>query len=414
MSELHAPPEIPPPQDPVPPPAPPHQPPIGDPVPAPLPPGQPPLGDPQPAPSPAPPGPPPIHEPPAQPPDVQPPAPINEPPPLQMQAAQIGQQQMQAQPNHWTTASAPVAPTAQPVARYGVIHQTDYSYQSLVTLSQQYLHLTPRNFAHQQTVSHQIQVDPAPEDACGTYDYFANSTRKLTVTVPHQTLIVRAESVVEVFARPTLPQLAISAPWEEVQAAMRQPHGAADLDPYQYLYNSPHIQCNAALRDYALASFTPGRPLFDAAFDLTCRITDDFEFDPDATNIHTTLDEVMEGRRGVCQDFAHLMIGCLRAIGLPSRYVSGYILTHPPEGQARLIGADASHAWASLWSPESGWVDFDPTNRCLVQHEHITLGWGRDYSDVTPLRGIVLGGGTQLLGVSVTVTPITQGQNTLV
>jgi transglutaminase-like putative cysteine protease len=312
------------------------------------------------------------------------------------------------------TAPMPVAARSQPVARYGVIHQTDYNYQSVVTLSQQYLHLTPRNFIHQQTVSHQIQVDPTPEDACGGFDYFANSTRKLTVTVPHQMLIVRAESVVEVFARPTLQEVGRGAPWEELQAAMCQSLGAADLDPYQYLYNSPHIQCTAALRDYALASFTPGRPLLEAAFELTCRISDDFEFDPDATNIHTTLDEVMQGRRGVCQDFAHLMIGCLRAIGLPARYVSGYILTHPPEGQARLIGADASHAWASLWSPVFGWVDFDPTNRCLVQHEHITLGWGRDYSDVTPLRGIVLGGGTQLLGVSVTVTPITQVQKTLI
>ena len=302
----------------------------------------------------------------------------------------------------------------QPLARYSVIHQTDYNYQSVVTLSQQYLHLTPRNFGYQQTVSHQIQVDPAPEDSCDSLDYFANATRKLTVTVPHQLLIVRTESVVDVYPRPTLQQIAGGAPWEELRTIMGQSVGASDLDPYQYLYNSPHIQCNAALSEYALASFTPGRPLLEAAFELTCRITDDFQFDPDATDIHTTLDEVMAGRRGVCQDFAHMMIGCLRAIGLPARYVSGYILTHPPEGQARLIGADASHAWASLYSPVFGWVDFDPTNRCLVQHEHITLGWGRDYSDVTPLRGIVLGGGTQLLGVSVTVTPITRGQNNLI
>ena len=313
-------------------------------------------------------------------------------------------------PSQETAQSEP----ATAAARYSVIHQTDYSYQSVVALSQQYLHLSPRNFAWQQTVSHQIQVDPAPEDSSDCLDYFANATKKLTVTVPHQMLIVRAESVVDVYPRPTLEQLAGGAPWEDLQAAMRLSAGAADLDPYQYLYNSPHVQCHAALRDYALASFTPGRPLLDAAFDLTCRITDDFQFDPDATNIHTTLDEVMQGRRGVCQDFAHVMIGCLRALGLPARYVSGYILTHPPEGQARLIGADASHAWASLWSPRFGWVDFDPTNRCLVQHEHITLGWGRDYSDVTPLRGIVLGGGSQLLGVSVTVTPLTQEQHNLI
>jgi len=140
--------------------------------------------------------------------------------------------------------------------------------------------------------------------------------------------------------------------------------------------------------------------------DLTQRIFTDFEFDPTATEISTPLEQVFEGRRGVCQDFAHLMIGCLRSIGLPARYVSGYILTHPPEGQPRMIGADASHAWVSVYCPKFGWIDFDPTNRCLVQHEHITLGIGRDFSDVTPLSGIVLGGGEQKLEVKVTVTPM--------
>ncbi len=146
--------------------------------------------------------------------------------------------------------------------------------------------------------------------------------------------------------------------------------------------------------------------MLDAALNLTQRIFDDFEFDPKATEISTPLEEVLRGRRGVCQDFAQLMIGCLRSLGLPARYVSGYILTKPPEGQPRLIGADASHAWVSVFCPGIGWIDFDPTNRCLVQREHITLGWGRDFSDVTPMRGIVLGGGDQELTVSVTVTPL--------
>jgi transglutaminase-like putative cysteine protease len=283
-----------------------------------------------------------------------------------------------------------------------------------VTLSQQYLHLTPRNFDYQQIVTHQIHVDPLPDDSSDGLDYFANATRNLTLTTPHQILIVRAESMVDLYARPGLEQIAGSEPWENLQTAMQQSQGAANLEPFQYLFNSPHVQCGPALRDYALQSFTPGRPLLDAALDLTQRITDDFQFDAEATDLSTTLDEVMQGRRGVCQDFAHLMIGCLRSVGLPARYISGYILTHPAEGQARLIGADASHAWVSLYSPALGWIDFDPTNRCLVQHEHITLAWGRDFSDVTPLRGIVLGGGQQLLGVSVTVTPITQAQNTLI
>ena len=387
------PPDIPPPQ--------PEIPPLQDPTPAPAPPEQPPA-----------PGQPPVQEPPRQ---------FLQPSPMPSQQQQAYKQdpgqfaQAPAAPVLAALADSAPAPAAnQPVARYSVIHQTDYNYQSMVTLSQQYLHLSPRNFDYQQTISHQIQVDPQPEDACDSLDYFANATRKVTVTIPHQMLIVRAESVVDVYPRPGVQQIGGGTAWESLQTAMHQSQGAANLDPYQYLYNSPHIQCSDALRSYALQSFTPGRPLLEAALDLTSRIHDEFQFDPDATDIHTTLDEVLQGRRGVCQDFAHMMIGCLRSLGLPARYVSGYILTHPPEGQARLIGADASHAWTSLWSPVFGWVDFDPTNRCLVQHEHITLGWGRDYSDVTPLRGIVLGGGAQLLSVSVTVTPITQGQNNLI
>ncbi len=399
MSDLTLPPQIPPPtpqEPPVQEPPQPEVPPLHDPVPEPTPPEQPP-----------------------PPPPEQPPLQFKQPSPMpsrQQQAhrqdpAQLAQAQVPAVP---APQQDPADVAAPPVARYSVIHQTDYNYQSVVTLSQQYLHLTPRNFDYQQTISHQIQVDPLPDDTSDRLDYFANATRKITVTMPHQVLIVRTESVVDVYSRPGVQQITGGDAWENLQAAMRQSQGAGNLDPYQYLYNSPHIQCSDALTDYALGSFTPDRPLLEAALDLTRRIADEFQFDPDATNIHTTLDEVLQGRRGVCQDFAHMMIGCLRSLGLPARYVSGYILTHPPEGQARLIGADASHAWASLWSPEFGWVDFDPTNRCLVQHEHITLGWGRDYSDVTPLRGIVLGGGTQLLGVSVTVTPITQGQNNLI
>ena len=298
------------------------------------------------------------------------------------------------------------APLATPVARYSVIHQTDYTYQSMVTLSQQYLHLTPRPFQYQQTLAHRIRVEPIPDDWSEGVDYFGNLTQNITLTTPHQVLVVHAESTIDLYDRPSLTQIAGSVAWESLQSEMSQSQGAATLEPFHFLYSSPHILCSYALQQYALQSFTPGRPLLDAAMDLTQRIFDEFEFDSEATDISTTLDEVLSGRRGVCQDFAHLMIGCLRSIGLPARYVSGYILTHPSEGQSRLIGADASHAWVSVFCPGWGWVDFDPTNRSLVQHEHITLGWGRDFSDVTPLRGIVLGGGQQILGVSVTVTPL--------
>ncbi|MFC0131851.1 transglutaminase family protein [Massilia eurypsychrophila] len=293
--------------------------------------------------------------------------------------------------------------------RYRVVHETRYKYQSSVTLSQQYLHLTPRPFAYQQTESHQIWIDPAANDGSDGTDYFGNNTRHVAITVPHRSLLVHAESVVMLAPRPGLADIAGTLPWESVRDMVTKEKSAATLEACRYLYASPHVTCFPELEAYARISYTPGRPQLDAALDLTHRIFGDFEFDGKATDISTPLEEVLLGRRGVCQDFAHLMIGCLRSVGLPARYMSGYILTHPPAGKPRLIGADASHAWVSVYCPELGWVDFDPTNRRLVQHEHITLGWGRDFSDVTPMRGIVLGGGKQDLDVQVTVTPLPEG-----
>jgi transglutaminase-like putative cysteine protease len=291
-------------------------------------------------------------------------------------------------------------------ARYRVVHETRYSYQGTVCLSQQYLHLTPRSFAFQETESHLIHVDPAVSDSRDGVDYFGNCTRHLSITLPHDSLLVHAASTVALRARPGLAQIGGTPPWESVRDMMGKDKSAATLEACRYLYASPHVPLFPALEAYARQSYTPGRPQLDAALDLTQRIFDEFEFDDKATDISTPLEQVLQGRRGVCQDFTHLMIGCLRSIGLPARYMSGYILTHPPPGKPRLIGADASHAWVSVHCPGLGWVDFDPTNRCLVQHEHITLGWGRDFSDVTPMRGIVLGGGAQALDVQVTVTPL--------
>ena len=300
-------------------------------------------------------------------------------------------------------------PTTPPVARYRVLHETRYHYQSKVSLSQQYLHLTPREFAWQATEAHAIVIDPATNEATEGVDFFGNHTRHIALTLPHDHLVVHAESTVALRSRPELGAIAGSAPWEQVRALMSADTGAATLEAARYLYASPKVAWFAELEAYARASFTPGRPQLDAALDLTRRIHADFEFDPRATDISTPLEQVLRGRRGVCQDFAQLMIGCLRSLGLPARYISGYILTHPPPGKPRLVGADASHAWVSVYCPLLGWVDFDPTNRQLVQHEHITLGWGRDFSDVTPMRGIVLGGGQQQLEVRVTVTPLTPG-----
>ena len=290
--------------------------------------------------------------------------------------------------------------------RYRVVHQTRYTYQNLVTLSQQYLHLSPRPFQHQQTESHHIWVNPLEEDGSNGEDYFGNRVRHITITTPHKMLLVHAESTVILASRPGLAQIKDSASWESLRTMMQQARDPAIREACRYLYASPHVELSPALESYARTSYTPGRPLLEAALELTQRIYCDFEFDATATDISTPLEEVLRGRRGVCQDFTQLMIGCLRSIGLPARYMSGYILTHPPAGQPRMVGADASHAWVSVFCPHLGWVDFDPTNRCLVQQEHITLGWGRDFSDVTPLRGVVLGGGEHELQVNVTVSPL--------
>ena len=237
-------------------------------------------------------------------------------------------------------------------------------------------------------------------------DYFGNNTRHIFITAPHLDLVVLSEFTVTLARRYDLEKLKSSLPWELLRDTILQSKNPATQEACGFLQASPHVSCSMQLRNYASGSYTPGRPQLEAALDLAERIFDDFEFDDKATDISTPLDEVFTGRRGVCQDFAHLMIGCIRSLGLPARYVSGYILTHPPKGQPRMIGADASHAWVSVYCPTLGWVDFDPTNHCLVQHEHITLGIGRDFSDVTPMRGIVLGGGEQELKVKVTVTPL--------
>ncbi|MET3108961.1 transglutaminase-like putative cysteine protease [Oxalobacteraceae bacterium GrIS 2.11] len=291
-------------------------------------------------------------------------------------------------------------------ARYHVMHETEYTYQTPVTLSQQYLHLSPLNFRYQRVESELISIVPSESECIVGHDYFGNGTRHICITVPHRDLVVLSEFSVALARREGPEKLASSLPWEVLRDTILQSKNRATQEACGFLQASPHISCSAQLRDYASISYTPGRPHLDAALDLTQRIFDDFEFDDQATDISTPLDTVFTGRRGVCQDFAHLMIGCIRSLGLPARYVSGYILTHPPEGQPRMIGADASHAWVSVYCPTLGWVDFDPTNHCLVQHEHITLGIGRDFSDVTPMRGIVLGGGDQELQVKVTVTPM--------
>ncbi len=289
--------------------------------------------------------------------------------------------------------------------RYHVVHETLCAYTIAVPFAQHVLHLTPRTLPWQACLAHAIAATPVPSESIERPDYFGNPTRYAVFSSPHDVLSVRAESTVEVDRPSAADALSRSPTWETVAEALRALVPSASLEAAEFVFPSPHVALRPDLLQYAAWSFAPGRPLLEAAFDLSHRIHEDFEFDPTATSIATPLDEVMAHRRGVCQDFAHLMIGCLRALGFAARYVSGYILTTPPPGRERLVGADASHAWVSVFSPGIGWVDFDPTNDRLVGNEHVTLGWGRDFGDVTPMRGVILGGGEQRVEVRVTVAP---------
>ena len=293
--------------------------------------------------------------------------------------------------------------------RLRVVHETRYRYASPVTLSRQLLHLTPRPLPGQQVIAHRIAVQPAPAESIAGHDYFGNPICQAVITVPHRALTVLAESTVELRARSVAQGLG-GIGWEAARDALGQPGGAAVLDAARFRFESPHVPLDTAVHAYAADVFAPRRAVLPALLELTARIHEEFEFDATATDIATPLTEVLEHRHGVCQDFAHLMIGCLRSRGLAARYVSGYILTMPPPGQPRLIGSDASHAWVSVYCPghdpaAGDWIDFDPTNNCRIDRDHVTLGWGRDFSDVTPARGVTLGGGQQALVVQVTVNP---------
>lgn len=288
--------------------------------------------------------------------------------------------------------------------RYHVLHRTLYHYAWPVSDSRQLLHLTPRDTPTQRTVTHRIDIDPEPVERARRTDYFGNVLEQLSIGSAHDTLTVTAESVVDLMPSRT-GGAAPSPAWEYVCDRLHQVGPAPLLEPCQYLYASPHIEPLAALARYARLDFRRDRPLFDATLALMRRIHRDFEFDPQATTVSTPLETLLRQRRGVCQDFAHFMIGCLRSLGLPARYVSGYLLTQPPPGQPRMVGADASHAWVSVFCPGMGWVDMDPTNCMQPGDQHITVAWGRDFSDVTPMRGVILGGGEHAVDVQVTVTP---------
>ena len=288
--------------------------------------------------------------------------------------------------------------------RYHVDHLTQYAYTAPVSQSWQLARLSPRVVSVQKLLSHALHIDPKPDEHHDALDSFGNNVTHFGLHGAHRMLKVRMQCVVEVADRP-----AIAAPMHATLEAVRQAlHDEPTLDDLNAARLSQPtllVPFSGAAHRYASAALVPERDWFEAISELMRAIHDDFEFDPEATTVSTAVDEVLQHRRGVCQDFAHLMLACLRSHGLPARYVSGYLLTDPPPGQPRLVGADATHAWVAAYLPHHGWVEFDPTNRQLADSRYITLAWGADFADVVPLRGVILGGGEQTLEVEVSVTP---------
>jgi transglutaminase-like putative cysteine protease len=249
-----------------------------------------------------------------------------------------------------------------------------------------------------------LLITPAPASVSEHPDYFGNSVTSFTIQEPHLELNIEARSRVVIDDHSMVwPQQ--SPRWEQVARSLPADLSPEGLDAYQFVFESPRVRPGAAFAEYASESFLPARPLAEALLDLTERIHKDFRFDSKATNVRTTPEEVLRDRRGVCQDFAHLQVACLRSLGLPARYVSGYLRTYPPPGRARLIGADVSHAWVSAYCPGAGWLDVDPTNNLIPFQSHVTLSWGRDYGDVSPVRGVILGGRDHKVDVGVDMVP---------
>jgi transglutaminase-like putative cysteine protease len=294
--------------------------------------------------------------------------------------------------------------------RYAVEHETRYAYTAPVSQSWQLARLTPRALPWQRLVSHSLQIEPGVDERRDEVDSFGNTVTHFGLHGAHRVLNVRMSCLVEVGERGGGERSGAASAgtprWEAVRESVRQDPQLDDMVPASMCEPTPLVPYSEAALIYALPSFVHDRPWFEAVTHLMHRIHADFEFEAGATTVSTSVDEVLYQRRGVCQDFAHLMLACLRGVGLPARYVSGYLLTDPPPGQPRLMGADASHAWVAAYAPGHGWIEFDPTNDQLADNRYITLTWGADFADVVPLRGVILGGGEQRMEVEVSVHPV--------
>jgi transglutaminase-like putative cysteine protease len=288
---------------------------------------------------------------------------------------------------------------------YRIRHQTSYAYETPVLHAHHLAHLRPRRLEHQSTRRTLLEITPVPRDQHRQEDYFGNDCDVLEVLSAHERFDIVATSDVDVRERATLARIADPAfkalEWQSTREQLRE--NTRLLFAREYCFDSPLVRVHPVLHEYAEPSFGKGRGLIDAVLELNQRVHGDFKYEPASTDVSTPLAQVMRERRGVCQDFAHVMVGCLRSVGLAARYVSGYLETVPPPGQPRLVGNDASHAWVAAFVPGLGWLDLDPTNALLPSQSHITVAHGRDFSDVSPLKGVVLGGGRHSVKVGVDV-----------
>lgn len=296
------------------------------------------------------------------------------------------------------------------MTRYHVRHKTVYRYLHPVPDSLHLLHLRPRETALQSVSRADIRVEPEPAAWLRRDDAFGNAIDWISLGDQHETLVVEAEAEV-IRNAPHSDETAsashgVASTWEQVHERLRNGRSDAVAEPIAFTFDSPMISFQSDLASYALQSFTPRRPIAEAATDLMQRIHKDFRYVTGVTDVSTPVDKVFALRAGICQDLAHVGVAAVRSIGLAARYVSGYLLTFPPPGQQKLLGADASHAWFSVWCPQAGWIDLDPTNNITPQDQHITLAWGRDYSDVAPITGMIVGGGDHTIEVGVDVTPV--------
>lgn len=292
---------------------------------------------------------------------------------------------------------------------YRVRHRTAYAYGDTVLLSHHMLHLTPRTTERQKRLETRLAIEPEPAGPVARRrDFYGNEVAIFELTTAHRRFVVESSSLVAVEPL-DLPPAGATEPWQDIAADIMNNNDPRAYALSDFAGRNEHSQVAEQLRGYVRPSFPAGRPVLEAAHDLARRIHDDFDYVPGVTDVTTSVGAVLQKRRGVCQDFAHVMVAGLRVIGLPARYVSGYIRTEPPEGRERLIGADQSHAWVGVWMRGAGWIDLDPTNACFAGEDHITLAWGRTYADVAPVKGVLTGGGEHQLKVEVDVIPAETG-----